>query len=91
MEQINNTDYLIHKLRNPYGRSKKEIKADRLEAAELLDLLSKHLREVEELHVEVGRLCEIICNTIPTRSINEQGRIDSIAFIIGHHPMILGS
>ena len=39
MTTVNNTDYLLHKLRNCYNRDEDERRADRLEAADLIQKL----------------------------------------------------
>jgi hypothetical protein len=42
-----------------------------------------------QLLKDVNRLCSIICNSSPDTAI--RGEIESLAFSIGHHPLILGA
>ena len=49
MTTVNNTDYLLHKLRNCYSRDEDERRADRLEAADLIEKLGKEVQWHQEL------------------------------------------
>lgn len=55
-----------------------------------VDCMKGFIENAMDLHIEVNRLCSLICNTTHPRTISEIGRIESMAFIIGHHPLIIG-
>lgn len=49
MTTVNNTDYLLHKLRNCHNRNEEERRADRLEAADLIEERGREIRLLQEI------------------------------------------
>ena len=48
-------------------------------------------KQMQDLFGEVNLLCQLIVNTREPRHIKDISRIESVAFLIGHHPLILNA
>ncbi len=52
-----------------------------------VDCMQKFIELAQRLHIEVKEMCDFICNSSPNAKI--AGKIDSMAYDIAHHPLIL--